>query len=75
MRPTLVSGRVLVSSRINIVLGKWERFCRGGITLGDKRGNSLIQPDKRGRLTGRQVREGIRGKMRGFAAAAKPPVG
>lgn len=75
MRPTLVSGRVLVSSRINIVLGKRERFCRGNITSGDKRGNSLVQPDKRGRLTGRQVRAGIRGKMRGFAAAVKPPVG
>ena len=51
LRSTLVSGRVLVSSRINIVLRKWERFCRGDITSGDKRGNSLIQPGKRGRLT------------------------
>lgn len=41
----------------------------------NERGNSLIQPDKRGRLTGRQVRAGIRGKMRGFAVARTPPVG
>lgn len=75
MRSTLVSGRVLVSSRINIVLRKWERFCRGDITSGDKRGNSLIQPGKRGRLTDHQVRAGIRSEMRGFAAAVKPPVG
>lgn len=41
----------------------------------NERGNSLIQSDKRGRLTGCQVRAGIRGKMKGFVAARTPPVG